>query len=107
MDRRGEVIESVVKLDDGCYSIVTLAMPLCISCGFPIGNVEMEYNRLILNQPALEVFEKLGIKRVCCRTRLSLKNYYRKIIDREEEEVQKILIDNFDVTVKPRFYPEA
>ncbi len=45
---------------------------LCFSCGMPVNHKQTKFDELMLDGvAALQAFEQLGVKRMCCRVVLS------------------------------------
>lgn len=115
-------LSSVVRIDDGYYSLVTLSYPLCMTCQFPIGEIEREYHRRmqVSNEKTgkggkrkrkeyrekshREILAELGVTRPCCSMYLTFRNEYPMVIDTQRR------FENFkpgEIKEVERFYPSA
>ncbi len=75
-------------MEDSCILSYELPNIRCVNCNKPIAHLFEKYKHLLSMQvPAVEVYEILGLKRVCCRKEIG----YAKIITITKSNEYKIL----------------
>lgn len=103
---QSRVIDQIVKVDDGYYSLLELSKPLCGSCGNPIGNIEEEYLEYCMSHTAEEAHRHFNLKRSCCMMNIDRRFEYPLTID-TNEKFDLLRKNNYEVTVIPFTFPQA
>lgn len=90
-------------MDIDCILSYELPNIRCVNCNKPIAHLYEEYKNLLnMNMPAIEVYETLGLEKVCCRTEIG----FAKNVNITKPDEYKILgIDGPEMIEKPKLKP--
>lgn len=75
----------------------------CINCNKPIAHLYEKYKKLLeMHMPAIEVYEVLGLKRVCCRTEIG---FAKHVTITQPNEYKIAGVDGPDIIQKAKIKP--
>lgn len=100
------VIDQIIKKDDGCYSLLVLVQPLCMSCSRPIGQLQEEYLIYSSRHGQEEAFKHFGITKACCKEKLRFPCQYPLTID-TSVKYESLYQSGIEVTIISPTYARA